>query len=84
MYPFRMPTKTISLEIDAYEKLLAAKRGGESFTEVVRRVVIPDASAKGKALREHYRQGGGNVSPAYLDSVEKAIQHDPIPDDPCA
>jgi len=29
-----MPTKTITLEIDAYEKLRAAKCGGESFTEV--------------------------------------------------
>lgn len=29
-----IPTKTITLEIDAYEKLRLAKRGGESFTEV--------------------------------------------------
>ncbi len=32
-----MATKTISLELDAYEKLRAAKREGESFSEVVRR-----------------------------------------------
>ncbi len=77
-----MPNKTITLEIDAYEKLRAAKRGGESFTAVVRRAVIPDAAPTGKTLREHYRNGGGKVSDGYLDAVEKAASHDPIPDDP--
>jgi hypothetical protein len=79
-----MPNKTITLEIDAYEKLRAAKRGGESFTEVVRRAVIPDAAPTGKTLREHYRRGGGKVSDEYLDAVERAASHDPIPDDPWA
>ena len=32
-----MATKTISLELDAYEKLRAAKRPGESFSATVRR-----------------------------------------------
>jgi hypothetical protein len=32
-----MATKTISLELDAYEKLKRAKQGGESFSSVVRR-----------------------------------------------
>lgn len=79
-----MPHKTITLEIDAYEKLRAAKRGGESFTEVVRRVVIPDVPPSGAALREHYRRGGANVSTEYLDALEKAASHDPPPDDPWA
>lgn len=71
-----MPNKTITLEIDAYEKLRAAKRGGESFTAVVRRAVIPDAASTGKTLREHYLSGGGKVSDEYLDAVEKALSHD--------
>jgi len=79
-----VPNKTITLEIDAYEKLRAAKRSGESFTAVVRRAVIPDAAPTGKSLREHYRSGGGKVSDEYLESVEKAASHDPIPDDPWA
>ncbi|MCB1102272.1 MAG: hypothetical protein KDL10_07910, partial [Kiritimatiellae bacterium] len=34
-----MPTKTITLELDAYERLKAAKRSPrESFSEVVRRL----------------------------------------------
>jgi len=41
-----MATKTITLELDAYEKLRRAKRAGESFTGVVRRARFgpPDAS----------------------------------------
>lgn len=37
-----MATKTITLELDAYEKLRRAKRrASESFSEVVRRAVSP-------------------------------------------
>ena len=41
-----MATKTISLELSAYEKLRRAKRAGESFSAVVRRARFgpPDAS----------------------------------------
>jgi len=34
-----MGTKTISLEDSAYERLRAAKRPGESFSEVIRRIL---------------------------------------------
>jgi hypothetical protein len=79
-----MATKTITLELDAYEKLRSAKRGGESFTEVVRRAVVEDAPVTGAALREYYRKGGSGISEKYLDSVEEAAKHDPIPDNPWA
>ena len=79
-----MATKTITLELDAYEKLRSAKRGGESFSEVVRRAVLVDAPVTGTILREYYRNGGSGVSGKYLDSVEEAAKHDPIPDDPWA
>ncbi len=79
-----MATKTITLELDAYERLRQAKRGGESFTEVVRRAVWVDAPATGEALRNYYRNGGSGVSSKYLDAVEEAAKHDPIPDDPWA
>jgi len=79
-----MATKTITLEIDAYEKLRSAKRGGESFTEVIRRAVIPDAAPTGTFLRDYYRHKGARTSDSYLDSVEQATASDFIPDDPWA
>lgn len=79
-----MATKTITLELDAYEKLRLAKRGGESFTEVVRRAVLVDAPLTGEALRDYLRNGGSGVSDKYLDAVEEAAKHDPVPDDPWA
>ena len=79
-----MATKTITLEMDAYERLRQVKRGGESFTEVVRRAVWPDLPATGESLLKYYREGGSGVSSKYLDAVEDATSHDSIPDDPWA
>lgn len=79
-----MATKTVTLELDAYEKLRQVKRGGESFTEVVRRAVWVDAPATGESLLNYSRNGGSGTSDKYLDSVEEAAKHDPIPDDPWA
>ena len=79
-----MPTKTITLELDAYEKLRRVKRGGESFTEVVRRAFWVDAPATGEFLLNYFHNGGSDVSGKYLDAVEEATKHDPIPDDPWA
>lgn len=79
-----MVTKTITLELDAHEKLRQAKRGGESFTEVVRRAIWVDAPATGDTLRSYYHNDGSGISDKYLDAVEEAARHDPAPDDPWA
>jgi len=45
-----MATKTISLELDAYERLRRAKREGESFSGVVRRARFGPADASGSSI----------------------------------
>ena len=79
-----MATKTITLEIDAYDKLKAAKLAGESFTEVVRRASFANSPLTGADLAVYLRSGGSGISENYLKAVEHAAQHDPIPDDPWA
>lgn len=77
-------TRTITLELDAYERLRASKRPGESFSEVVRRAVFPETPPIGKELLEYYRSGGSGVSQSYLDAVEQSAGQDKVPDNPWA
>lgn len=44
-------TRTITLELDAYEKLRMAKKPGESFSQVVRRASFADAPLTAKPSR---------------------------------
>lgn len=37
----RMPSKTISLELTSYERLVATRRPGESFSSVIDRITPP-------------------------------------------
>ena len=49
-----MATKTISLELDAYEKLQRAKRSErESFSQVVRRARWDDSASTGPHILAH-------------------------------
>jgi len=45
-----MATKTVTLELDAYEKLRRAKRPGESFTDVVRRARFGPPDSTGRSI----------------------------------
>jgi hypothetical protein len=67
-----MKRKMIHLDLDAYEKLKAAKREGESFSDVIRRARLPDPVPTFADLREHMRRGGSGVDPRVLDEIEAA------------
>jgi predicted CopG family antitoxin len=81
-----MATKTISLEMDAYEKLRRAKRTpSESFSSVVRRAVFPGQPSTGAellaSLRERLANGRAVISPRELDLLDDA-QRSPRISDP--
>lgn len=59
-----MPTKTISLAEDAYERLAQAKQPGESFTDVVLRLT------QGRSLSELAGVLDGEAAEALADAVE--------------
>ena len=77
-----MPTKTITLELDAYEKLKAAKVGRESFSSVVRRCILPNAPKTGEVLLEYLRSRTEFLTEEELERIEAIDQNDPPPVSP--
>lgn len=75
-----MATKTISLELDAYERLVHAKHGRrDSFSSVVRRAHWDDEPMTGATLldlmREMIAKGESLLSEADLDRMDAAQRH---------
>ena len=74
-----MATKTISLELDAYEKLKTAKQSPkESFSEVVRRASWKQKRYTARDLLEFMEQRaaeGSLLSEETLDRLEEAQKH---------
>ena len=72
-----MAIKTISLELDAYEKLKRAKRGKESFSAVVRRARFDSEESSGGSILEETaalylaNKGVSSRTTAYWDQMEK-------------
>lgn len=82
MHVLCMATKTISLKIEAYERLrLARRRPDESFSEVVMRAEWRELGITARELREVYRNEGPTLSADALDRVEAAIAGDRPPED---
>jgi predicted CopG family antitoxin len=83
MHDSCMATKTISLELDAYEHLKAAKAPGESFSDVVRRATFHKRSLTAQDLLSRLEKRGAMFSESDLKNLEKT--HDELsapPDDP--
>lgn len=77
-----MATKTISLKMDAYEKLKRARKSpDESFSEVVLRATWPEETISGSALLDKYRKGGPWLSDAELSRIEQIKVADAVPED---
>ncbi len=77
-----MATKTISLRLDAYEKLRAARqRPSESFSQVILRARWPEESITAGELLRRYRARGGFLSEMDLDRIDELKAGDEPPAD---
>jgi len=77
-----MSVKTISLKLEAYERLRAARRyATESFSEVVLRATWPEDTITARELLALGRSRGGRFSEAELDRIEALKQQDLPPED---
>ena len=83
VYGLCMATKTISLTVEAYERLRAARRRpDESFTEVVLRAEWPDRSCTAAELLHRLRTEPPVFSEDELDRIDRALAEDRPPEDP--
>ena len=64
-----MAVKTITIDMEAYELLSRHKRGGLSFSEVIKKHFGPQPTAGG--FRERLRSA--RLSEATLDAVEQQV-----------
>lgn len=77
-----MATTTISLRLEAYERLRRARRfPEESFSEVVLRATWPEQTMTGTDLLERGRERGPYSTEEELDRVADAKRADRPPED---
>lgn len=77
-----MASKSISIDLEAYERLRRARRArGESFSMVIKRAVWPTPERTAGALLEAVRSLPP-VDEAVLDRLEEAQRADHPPEDP--
>jgi hypothetical protein len=77
-----MSTKTISLKIEAYERLRAARRyPSESFSEVVLRAAWPEDTVTARELCVRAAARGAHFSESELDRIEAFTRLDVPPED---
>jgi predicted CopG family antitoxin len=65
-----MATKTISVDLAAYDRLCAARRGNESFSEVIKRVVRGNVDIGEYLYRMENNPMSGKTAAAVREHVE--------------
>ena len=82
MHVLCMSTKTISLKLEAYERLRRARRSpDESFSDVVMRAHWAERGITAGELREVYRTAGPHLSAEALERIDEASGADGPPED---
>ena len=77
VYIAHMAIKTVSLNLEAYEKLRRARKyQGESFSQVVLRATWPEESVTGRELWERLRTAPPLLSEEELDAIDAANRAD--------
>ena len=77
-----MATKTISLKLEAYERLKGAKAyPNESFSEVVLRARWPEYTVTAEEFVSMCRERGPTFSVEGLDRIDDLKQRDEPPED---
>jgi hypothetical protein len=77
-----MASKTISIDIEAYERLRRARRTrGESFSMVIKRATWPEPPRTAGALLQAI-SALPPVDDSVLDRLERAQRDDQAPEDP--
>ena len=77
-----MATKTISLRLEAYERLKRARRfPEESFSEVISRAVWPNQTVTGAELLERIAQRGAILTEEEAGAVEAGKREVGVPED---
>lgn len=82
MHNAHVSTKTISLKLEAYERLKGAKAyPDESFSEVVMRAFWPETTVTAEELVKLCRERGPTFSLEELDRIDDLKQRDEPPED---
>lgn len=77
-----MAIKTVSLRVEAYERLRAARRyPGESFSQVILRAQWPEQTISAGELLQRLRAHGPFLRADELASIEAADHADRPPED---